>query len=156
MRKIRAFTLIELMVVMVVISILTSLITTGAFRAVGSAQESRAKSDIVALEAALERYRLDTGVYPLTVAGGNLFKTWLQTDSLAPTIIQVPPLLPIPLDTVGWDGPYMSFKSNELLVDAFLDPWGNPYQYQCPGVAHDSTTNAYDISISSGTINSWD
>ena len=141
MRKIRAFTLIELMMVMVIIGILASLITTGAFKSIESARESRAESDIVALEAALERYRLDTGIYPAqAVIGDNSFKLWLEVGD----------------GSTGWDGPYMRFKSSEVTANAYKDPWGVAYQYQCPGVAHGSTINAFDISISSGAINSWD
>jgi general secretion pathway protein G len=141
MKKIKAFTLIELLMVMVIIGILASLITTGAFRSIRSARESRAEADIVALEAALERYKLDTGAYPAQVAAGdNSFKLWLETGD----------------GSTGWDGPYMRFKGSEVSGNAYLDPWNNAYQYQCPGVLHGSTTNAFDISTSAGAINNWD
>ena len=120
MKKIRAFTLIELMMVMVIIGILASLITTGAFKSIESARESRAESDIVALEAALERYKLDVGRYPYnTTADTNLFVEWLQNDT-SPS-------------TAGWDGPYMSFKPKDVggSGDDYLDPWGNAYSYIC-------------------------
>jgi general secretion pathway protein G len=138
MKKIRAFTLIELMMVMVIIGILASLITTGAFRSIRSARESRAESDIVALEAALERYKLDTGVYPNNTSGTNSFKLWLQTGD----------------GSTGWNGPYMSFKDSEVSGNAFLDPWGNAYIYyhnQTTGKGYNhiypgyNTQNAFDI-----------
>lgn len=139
MKKIKAFTLIELMMVMIIIGILASLITTGAFRAIRSARESRAESDIAALETALERYKLDTGVYPDNTSGTNSFKTWLHNDD----------------GSTGWNGPYMNFKAKDLNVNAFTDPWGSDYIYyhdQATGKAyiHDygsgrTTQNAIDI-----------
>jgi general secretion pathway protein G len=130
MKKNKAFTMIELLMVMIIIGILTSLVTTGAFRAIRSAKEDRARSDIAALEAALERYKLDTGQYPQQAGGGdNSFVLWLETGD----------------GSTGWDGSYMRFDSGETSSNAFLDPWGRAYQYQCPGTAHGSTTNAYDV-----------
>ena len=150
MKKIKAFTLIELMMVMIIIGILASLITTGAFRAIRSARESRAQSDIAALETALERYRLDIGVYPHNTVGTNSFKLWLQIDTTP--------------STTGWNGPYMNFKAKDLNVNAFTDPWGSDYRYyhdQATGKAyiHDygsgrTTQNAIDIwSYGSNGIN---
>ena len=138
MKKIKAFTLIELMMVMVIIGILASLITTGAFRSIRGARESKAQSDIAALETAIERYKLDVGVYPPGDGLGNSFKTWLHDDD----------------GSTGWNGPYMIFKDKDLNGDAFIDPWGSDYRYyhnQATGKAYKhlyggwDTTNAVDI-----------
>jgi general secretion pathway protein G len=130
--------MIELLMVMIIIGILTSLVTTGAFRAIRSAKEDRARSAIAALEAALERYRLDTGVYPNNTSGTNSFVLWLETGD----------------GSTGWDGPYMRFDSGETSSNAFLDPWGNAYIYYhnqstSKGYNHNyggyNTQNAFDI-----------
>ncbi len=143
MKKIKAFTLIELLMVMVIIGILASLITTGAFRSIRGARESKAQSDIAALETAIERYKLDVGVYPPGDGSGNSFKYYLQDDRS--------------VDTTGWNGPYMIFKAKDLNVNAFVDPWGSDYRYY-----HDQLTTgkAYlhtypDTHITQNPIDIW-
>lgn len=64
-RKTKAFTLIELLTVIVVILILAGLILAVAGYVQGNAARSRATSEISALSAACESYKADNGVYPM-------------------------------------------------------------------------------------------
>ncbi len=125
-KRLKGFTLIEMMFVIVIIGILASLMTTGAFRAIREAREEKAKVAISAIEAALEMYKLDVGSYPAGDGSGNSFKSHLQNDDGA----------------VGWSGPYMSFNSTNNSIN---DPWDNAYRYKCPGTSHGSTENPLDI-----------
>ncbi|MEM1057793.1 MAG: prepilin-type N-terminal cleavage/methylation domain-containing protein [Verrucomicrobiota bacterium] len=60
----RAFTLVELLVVMAIITVLAAL-TLGAFSGIqGEASRSRAAAEIKALSVALEDYRRENGVFP--------------------------------------------------------------------------------------------
>src|SRR5437016_9867211 len=62
----RAFTIIELLVVITIIIILGSLIlsTVGYVQKKGA--RSRAEAEIAAISAALENYKADNGIYPTT------------------------------------------------------------------------------------------
>ena len=62
----RAFTLIEMLVVMAVIAILAGLILSTNSYAQKKAAIERAKGEIAALSAACENFKADTGVYPST------------------------------------------------------------------------------------------
>ena len=114
----RAFTLIEILVVMVVIGILVALVAPNVLRHVGTANETSAKAQIANIGAALDSYRLDNGAYPTTEQG--LAALWE-----APTID--PPR--------NWRGPYL-----RKAIPA--DPWGNPYVYVSPGQVN---PNSYDL-----------
>jgi prepilin-type N-terminal cleavage/methylation domain-containing protein len=61
----RAFTLVELLVVMVIIALLAGLVLAGAGYAQKKAARARAESEIKAMEAALEGYKADNGIYPV-------------------------------------------------------------------------------------------
>lgn len=103
----RGFTLLELLVVMVIIGMLAAYVGPKYFAQIGKSQVKTTKAQIVALEKALDQYRLDTGHYPSTEQG------------LASLVTR-------PANEAKWDGPYLT-KS----VPA--DPWGNPYVYKSPG-----------------------
>ena len=60
----RAFTIIELLVVMAIIIILGGLILATAGYVQNKGKRSRAEAEIAALSAALENYKADNGVYP--------------------------------------------------------------------------------------------
>jgi len=114
----RAFTLIEILVVIVVIAILATLVAPNVFQHVGAAKDATAKSQIEMLGAGLDSYRLHNGGYPTTEQG--LEALW-----------EVPSLNP----PANWRGPYLRKKVP-------LDPWGNPYVYVSPG---EINPNGYDL-----------
>ncbi|MEI6478187.1 MAG: type II secretion system protein [bacterium] len=64
LRRLRAFTLIELMVVIAIISIMATLVTVSVGRARINARDSRRKSDVRTYEQAIERYRLTNSDVP--------------------------------------------------------------------------------------------
>src|ERR1700756_1687324 len=97
------FTLLELLVVMVIIGLLAGLVAPRYFAQVGKSQVKIARSQIDALEKALDQYRIDLGRYPTTEEG---------LDSLVSA----------PLNEPNWAGPY-------LKKAVPLDPWGHPYVY---------------------------
>jgi len=117
--KRRGFTLIELMLVVIIISVLVALVVP---RLVGRSQEARfaaAQAQIEAhLATALDLYELDNGIYPSTEQG-------LAALRIKPSSSPVPP---------NWKGPYIKKTPK--------DPWGNPYNYISPGVHN---TQDYDL-----------
>ncbi|MEZ0316340.1 MAG: type II secretion system major pseudopilin GspG [Methylophilaceae bacterium] len=113
----QGFTLLELLVVMVIIGLLVSYVGPKYFAQVGKSEVKAAKSQIDALEKALDQYRLDTGRYPTTEQG--LLALFSQ-----------PPGEP------KWAGPY-------LKKSVPPDPWGAQYQYQMPGQHGDLDLYSY-------------
>src|ERR1041384_1398869 len=73
------FTLIELLTVIVIIAILAALLLAGSKYALSKGARSRAQSEIAAMETALETFKNDHGVYPLTDPALN--RTWAKTNS---------------------------------------------------------------------------
>ena len=114
----RAFTLIEILVVIVVIAILATLVAPNVFQHVGAAKDATARSQIEMIGAGLDSYRLHTGRYPTSDQG--LGALW------APPVIDPPS---------NWRGPY-------LRKQVPLDPWGNAYLYVSPGSVN---PNGYDL-----------
>lgn len=106
-----AFTLIELLVVVAIIAILAALTlsTLGYVNKKGA--ESRARSEVAALSAAIEAYKLDAGAYPTNVA------------SLYPL------LCPTAAGSKVYFEPTPGILATNGGVVGFADPWGTPYNY---------------------------
>jgi general secretion pathway protein G len=113
------FTLIEILVVIAVISLLAALVAPNVFRHVGTAKDAAAKSQVEMLGAALDAYRLDNGRYPTTEQGLTALMEEPQSD-------------PRPNN---WKGPYLRKAVPN-------DPWGNAYNYLCPG---NNSPQGYDL-----------
>lgn len=106
-RRQRGFTLIEVMVVVVILSILAAIIVPRIMDRPDKARMVKAQADIHALESALNLYRLDNHNYPTTDQG---------LDALVQK----------PADAPSWkEGGYVDHMPK--------DPWGRPYQYLNPG-----------------------
>lgn len=105
------FSLLELMVVVVILSILALVIVPRVIDRPDQARAARAQSDIAAISSAIQLYRLDNFRYPTTEQG------------LA-ALTAMPTLQPVP---ANWaQGGYMDRLPQ--------DPWGQTYQYLAPGV----------------------
>ncbi len=107
MKKNRAFTLIELMVVILILAILAALVVPNVLGKTGAAKVAKAKADLAVLRDSIDNFRLDCDRYPTTQEGFDALRN-------APSGIN------------GWRGPYLS-------KDLGKDPWGHDYIYQTPG-----------------------
>jgi general secretion pathway protein G len=110
-RRIRAFTLIEVMVVIAILAVLAALIVPKVMSRPDEARVVAARQDIASLLQALKLYRLDNLRYPTTEQG---LAALVTRPSLAPA----PP----------------NWKPGGYLERLPRDPWGNPYQYLSPGL----------------------
>lgn len=114
------FSLLELMVVVVILSVLALVIVPRVIDRPDQARAARAQSDLAAISSAVQLYKLDNFRYPTTEQG-------LQALVSAPTL---EPLAP------NWaTGGYMDRLPK--------DPWGQLYQYLSPGVHGDFDVFTY-------------
>ncbi len=134
----RAFTLLEIMVVVVIIGILAALVVPNIIGRPDEARVIAAKQDVASLMQALKLYRLDNLSYPTTEQG-------LQALVAKPTTGQIPP----------------NWKAGGYVERLPKDPWGNPYQYLNPGVQGEIDTFSYGADAAPGgeginaDIGSW-
>ncbi len=67
--KINGFTLMEVMVVVVILGILAAMVVPKIMSRPEQAKMVKAKQDILAIQSALDLYKLDNGSYPTTDQG---------------------------------------------------------------------------------------
>ena len=103
----KAFTLVEIMLVVIIIGVLAAMIVPKLAGRSEEARRSVAQADVeLNLSTALKMYELDNGVFPTTEEG-------------------LAALLTAPGSARNWKGPYLDKTP--------LDPWGRTYQYKSPG-----------------------
>ncbi|RLE14074.1 hypothetical protein DRJ04_03095 [Candidatus Aerophobetes bacterium] len=111
--RLKGLTLVELLIVIAVISILTTIITTSLIKATNRAKRSEAKTFIGKLELAISMYRIDTGMYPSDEEGSASLRRALDPGENDPI-----------RDVPGWKGPYLEFRDNEVnSTGELVDPW---------------------------------
>jgi general secretion pathway protein G len=140
--KQRGFTLIEIMVVVIILGLLAALVLPKFLGQEEKAKVQVTKTQIRALEGALDAYKLDNGFYPTTDQGLDALIT-------KPVVGRIPD---------KWrDGGYL--KPARIPKD----PWGKDYVYVSPG----SEGREYEITSygadgepggegNNADINSWD
>ena len=163
-RRYNAFTLIELILVVGVITVLGALVlsTVGYARKKGAL--ARAESEIAAMSAACENYKADNAVYPNSTGAGG-------TDGLDPlttTLANYQMPCRYMYGEISGDRdfngtpdtnvrPYMAFKESSLLradmsippsssnpVTAIRDPFGNSYGYSTAKAANPGGTIGFN------------
>jgi general secretion pathway protein G len=102
----RAFTLIELLLVLVILAVLAAVVVPRLTGRVEAARRAGTISDISNIKTALDVYETDIGRYPTTDEG----LAALLTNSV---------------NDPKWAGPYITKPPT--------DKWGNAYEYVCPG-----------------------
>lgn len=107
----QGFTLIEVMVVVVILSVLAALVVPRIMDNPEKARRMKAEQDIRAIETALKLYKLDNYVYPTTDQGLEALVVRTQ----------------IPPEPRQW-------KEGGYLNSVPKDPWGFDYNYLKPGI----------------------
>jgi prepilin-type N-terminal cleavage/methylation domain-containing protein len=153
-----AFTLIELMVVMVIILVLAGLILATSNYVQKKGYRSRAEAEIAAFSAALENYKADNGVYPSS-AETNALKPNTMTDSKSADYTSASLALYKLISGDADNDPnriaesksYFSFKPNQLspadqasAVLYIKDPFGNSYGYSTVKASAPAGTDGYN------------
>ena len=102
-----AFTLIELLLVLVILAVLAAVVVPKFTHRSEEAKIAAAKADIAGLGLALDAYEIDNGRFP-------------SSDEGLAALVQAPG------SAQSWKGPYIKQAVEK-------DPWGNPYVYRAPG-----------------------
>ena len=116
-RKEKAFTLVEVLVVIILLSMIATLIVPKMFKGLGEQKRKIAKAKMANIESAIGRFYLDCGRFPDEAEG-------LEELIAAPAELEE-----------KWKGPYL--KRSEL-----LDPWEIPYDYREEG---EINPGSYDL-----------
>lgn len=137
----QGFTLIELMVVIVILSVLAVWVAPKIMGRPEQAKQVKAKVDIQSFETALKLYRLDNGAYPTTEQGLDALVTQPDNGKLA----------------TNWRaGGYI--EKGKIAKD----PWSNEFVYLSPGIHGDFDIISYGADGEPGgeewnqDINSWE
>ena len=111
-----AFTLIELLLVMVILIILASIVVPKMCGYSEKARRSKAITEIASFKTALQAFEIDCGRFPTTDEGLHA-------------------LVQQPSGVQNW-------KQGGYMDDIPQDPWGHPYVYRSPGQHH---PDGYDV-----------
>lgn len=114
--KTQAFTLIELLLVLVILAVLAAVVAPKFVNRGQQARVTAAKVDISTMESALDQFELDNGRFPTNEEGLGV-------------------LVNKPAGLDKWNGPYIKRDP--------VDPWGNAYVYRNPGT---NNASGFDLS----------
>lgn len=126
MRKLRvvsvrrsAFTLIELLLVLVILGVLAAIVVPKLAGRSEDAKIKAAAAEIAILEGSLDQFEIDVSRYPTTEEGLRA-------------------LVEPPGNAEGWRGPYVK-------KGVPTDPWNRPYNYSYPGSNNPSGFDLYSL-----------
>lgn len=116
-RHARAFSILELLLVLVILAVLSAIVGVRFAGQSSKAKITAAKAQLSDFKTALGTYELQVGTYPSTQQG-------------------LEALIEEPSDAEGWSGPYLE-------TDAIpKDQWGGAWQYRYPGTHN---TEGFDL-----------
>ncbi len=120
-RNRRAFTFIEMMVVVIIIAMLAVFVAPKAFKRLGKAKANIVIGEIALLASALEDFAIDCDRYPTDEEG-------------------LAALVEMPADMAEgkWDSKYAKEKQ-------LMDPWERPYQYLAEGVYNEGSYDIFSV-----------
>ncbi|WP_431260537.1 type II secretion system major pseudopilin GspG [Roseateles chitinivorans] len=108
-RRARGFTLIELIVAITIVAVMGAVVVPAVMNHVSEARRTAARSDVNTLMQALKLYKMDNGRYPSGEQGLGALVAKPTSGPAAP----------------NW----------KVYIEKLpKDPWGNPYQYDNPGL----------------------
>ena len=109
----KGFTLLEMLVVILIITMLAALVTPKIYKSFAKAKKGIARSQMAVIEDALGRFYLDCGRLPSQAEGLGVLIT---NQGNIPK----------------WDGPYL--KPKEI-----IDPWQHPFEYRAQGTINEGS-----------------
>lgn len=112
------FTLIELLLVLVILAALAAIVTPKFANRSKQAKITQARTQIAALDLAIDTFEIDVGRYPTSSEG-------------------LEALVKEPSNAEGWQGPYLKQGGVPL------DPWGKDYEYKIPGSYNEEGYDLY-------------
>ncbi len=115
----RGFTLVEVMVVVIIITLMGAIVAPTVFNQLRKAEEKRVEADLRAVESAIKLYRLDNFAYPSEAQGLEALVTEPSTAR-------------------AWRGPYLESMPK--------DPWEMDYQYRNPSL-HGRDFDIYSFGV---------
>ena len=120
-RRRKGFTLVEILVVIVIITMLATLIVPNISRQFSTAKVKLAETGIAMIEMSLQDFLLECGRFPTQADGG------LEALRMAPSdLVEV------------WNGPYIDSKK-------LIDPWGYQFYYQYPSMVSEDEYDVYSL-----------
>lgn len=131
-RPTRAFTLLELLIVLVLIAGLTGLVLGVGQRAADASRAARAQAELAALAGALEAYRAASGDYPRTGDAAVLLQALLGRRDAAGQVLaatRAPFVDSARFHIARPDNPDLPRDPSIDAQAMLLDPWGRPYRY---------------------------
>lgn len=121
-RRRRAFTLLELIVVLGIISLLAVLIAPRVVGRLGEAKPVVTRQQVQSTAQALDLFRIDVGRYPTTEEG---LRALLER--------------PGGVEEAKWKGPYLARKSLPK------DGWGRELRYRSPAQSEGATNVPFEV-----------
>lgn len=118
-RRVSGFTLIEIMAVVMIIGLLSSLVGYAVFQQVDKGRVVATRAQISNLEGILELYRMDNARFPTTEQG---LEALVRRSTVSPEPRR--------------------FQAGGYMKKVPVDPWGEPYHYESPGA---NNTRSFDL-----------
>ena len=133
MRK--AFTLIELLIVVAIIAILAAIAVPNFLEAQVRSKVSRSQADMRSIALAMESYKIDTNKYiPYSFANGSPMKWHARLNRLSTPIAYLSSVPDDPfakdtqfIDPVNWDYHHEAYLTHPLSSKSGAPNWGNTF-----------------------------